>query len=238
MEINRYIISFSKDGYIKYTSHLDMVRLFERVFKRGDIRLAYSQGFNPHPKLIFAQPLSLGYTSESEQIEIETKVFYEAEELRKTMNDLMPEGIEVFKVEALEPPKLNEGSRTIASKVVGAEFSIEIPLSEDFYGDFGEIVINFLAQDTIKAWKKQKKKKDLKEIDIKPMIHELEAFEKMAKNVETGKIESKLILKARVDQGSASNLSPELIIPAFLEFTGIKCHRSEIEICRNTLIYE
>ena len=48
--MNRFAIKFNKRGYIKYTSHLDMLRLFKRAMKRCDIRLKYSQGFNPHPK--------------------------------------------------------------------------------------------------------------------------------------------------------------------------------------------
>ena len=62
MQMSKYIVEFSKTGAMCYISHLDMMRLFNRLFKRADIRLAYSKGFNPHPKMGFAQPLSLGYS--------------------------------------------------------------------------------------------------------------------------------------------------------------------------------
>ena len=62
----KYTIVFSKTGLVKYISHLDMLRLFKRAFRRAGIELAYSQGFNPHPKMGFAQPLSLGYEAEAE----------------------------------------------------------------------------------------------------------------------------------------------------------------------------
>ncbi len=55
----KYIIEFSKTGTICYTSHLDIMKVFKRAFNRAGIRLAYSQGFNPHPKMGLAQPLSL-----------------------------------------------------------------------------------------------------------------------------------------------------------------------------------
>src|SRR5659263_497609 len=55
----RYIVKFSKFGYIKYISHLDLMRLFKRSFKRMGVKLEYSQGFNPHPKMGLAQPLFL-----------------------------------------------------------------------------------------------------------------------------------------------------------------------------------
>ena len=68
----KYAVGFSKTGTICYTSHLDIMRLFNCVIKRAGIKLAYSHGFNPHPKMVFAQPLSLGYTGLNEYIEIET----------------------------------------------------------------------------------------------------------------------------------------------------------------------
>ena len=73
----KYIIEFQKTGVICYTSHLDIMKVFKRAFKRADIALAYSQGFNPHPKMGFAQPLSLGYWSMQEYIEFETSAEYD-----------------------------------------------------------------------------------------------------------------------------------------------------------------
>ena len=67
--MNRYVITFSKMGTICYISHLDLMRMFRRTFKKAGIRLAYSQGFNPHPKMGFAQPLSLGYWGLREMME-------------------------------------------------------------------------------------------------------------------------------------------------------------------------
>ena len=69
----RYIMQFSKTGTSCYISHLDLVRVFHRAFKRAGIKLEYSKGFNPHPKMGFAQPLSLGYTGMREYIEFETE---------------------------------------------------------------------------------------------------------------------------------------------------------------------
>ena len=68
----RYYLEFSKTGNIRFISHLDLLRLFKRTFKRSGIELVYSQGFNPHPKLGFAQPLSLGYEGLAEILEFET----------------------------------------------------------------------------------------------------------------------------------------------------------------------
>lgn len=235
--MSKYIIKFTKNGYIKYTSHLDMVRLFERVFKRADIRLAYSHGFNPHPKMVFAQPLSLGYTSEAELLEIETKDFYETKDLMKKLADLMPEGIGITSVEQLPDNVMNQAIHTVASFVEAAEFTLEIPLAEPLSEDVTELCERFLAQSEIIVKKKQKKKKyEFKEVDIRPLIFEIEGFEDFTKNPETGKVDNKIILKTKLAQGSHGNLSPELLIPPFLEFAGLSVERSDIEICRNRLI--
>ena len=71
--MTRYIMQFSKTGTSCYISHLDLVRVFHRAFKRAGIKLEYSKGFNPHPKMGFAQPLSLGYTGIREYIEFENQ---------------------------------------------------------------------------------------------------------------------------------------------------------------------
>ena len=58
MFMSRYVLKFRKFGYVKYISHLDLLRVFKRTFKKTDLQLRYSQGFNPHPRMGFAQPLS------------------------------------------------------------------------------------------------------------------------------------------------------------------------------------
>ena len=103
----KYIIEFRKTGVMCFTSHLDIMKVFKRSFKRGGIKLAYSQGFNPHPKMGFAQPLSLGYEGLSEFIEFETAKEYDAEGeggasaaegILETMRGMMPEGLELLAI--------------------------------------------------------------------------------------------------------------------------------------------
>ena len=86
---NRYVIKFSKMGYVKYTSHLDLLRTFKRAFKKTQLGLRYSQGFNPHPKMGFAQPLSLGYASRCELIEFELSEPCETAEILRRMKPEM-----------------------------------------------------------------------------------------------------------------------------------------------------
>ena len=121
--MSKYIIGFSKTGTICYTSHLDLMRIWKRAFKRTGIALAYSQGFNPHPKMGFAQPLSLGYWGMEEYIEFETLDEYTADQLLQRLAPGLPEGIELKQC-------MGAGhlTKTLASHTVAAQYMIEVPM--------------------------------------------------------------------------------------------------------------
>ncbi|MFA5316249.1 MAG: TIGR03936 family radical SAM-associated protein [Dehalococcoidales bacterium] len=68
--MQRLRIKFSRGGEIKFISHLDIIRLWQRVMARAAIPLAYSEGFNPHPRISLASPLALGVTSQAELMDI------------------------------------------------------------------------------------------------------------------------------------------------------------------------
>ena len=219
----KYVLTFSKTGTICYTSHLDMMKMFKRVFKRAGIKQSYSQGFNPHPKMGFAQPLSLGYWGLNELLEFETDEEYNVDWLKKTLQPLMPEGIKITWCEEGQPSK-----KTLAAKTVAAEYIIGIPYSGSLEMTEDQIKDIYMGQDKIITLKKQKKKKDLVEIDIKPMIREIS----FVKEDET------LFVTTLVDQGSNSNLSPELLITTLIDAIKIDTERSEIQVMRRKIVFE
>ena len=219
----KYVMTFSKTGTICYTSHLDLMRVFHRVFKRAGIRLAYSQGFNPHPKMSFAQPLSLGYWGMKEMLEFDTETDFQPEELENLLKIQMPEGLDIISCERLEDTK-----RTLAAQTVAAEYMIVIPLAEKVSMTGEEMRKSYLGQGNIIALKKQKKKKDLVEVDIRPMI----------RTVSITKTDDSLIVNALLDSGSSSNLSPELLISTLISHLKLDVERSEIQVMRKEIIFE
>ena len=266
--MSKYIISFSKTGTICYTSHLDLMRIWKRAFKRTGIALAYSQGFNPHPKMGFAQPLSLGYWGMEEYIEFETQVEYTADQLLQRLAPGLPEGIELKQC-------MGAGhlTKTLASHTVAAQYMIEVPLqggSEPAAGgdaaeadaldscdaarlcdaarapEPGDAAVepdpaadlsdprslwhSLMDLDEIQVWKRQKKKKEPKLIDIKPMIREITFTP-----VQDG---GTLYIDVILDCGSDSNLSPELIISSALKRFGIPTDRSEIGVMRKRILFD
>ena len=123
--MNKFIIKYSKTGYLKYISHLDLMRLFHRSFKRGSIKLRYSNGYNPHPKMVIAQPLSLGYESTGDYLEIETCNELEPDSIMEILNNIMPKGIEILKCKSLDG-----FNKTLASLVEFASYEIELSTSQ------------------------------------------------------------------------------------------------------------
>ena len=218
---NKYVIKFAKEGYIKYTSHLDMLRLFKRAFKKCGIRLAHSQGFNPHPKMGFAQPLSLGYTSRCELLEIETVDSQSTSDLKEKLADVMPMGVSIL---AVAP--LNIKAKSLAGVVDEALYKVVFPV-DAASADFETVLCDYLAQEEILAEKRQKKTKKMATVDIRKKIRKIAVGEG-----------DKLTLMMNLDCGSISNLSPEQVIASFVQFAQLQIDRYDIEVERLEIMYD
>jgi radical SAM-linked protein len=70
MTVQRFRVFFAKRERVRYISHLDVLRYWERAIRRAELPLSYSQGFTPHPRLQFAGPLPLGYLAEREVVDV------------------------------------------------------------------------------------------------------------------------------------------------------------------------
>lgn len=217
----RYVIKFSKMGYVKYTSHLDLLRIFKRAFKKTRLGLKYSQGFNPHPKMGFAQPLSLGYSGKCELIEFELNAPMDEKLILQRMQSEMPDGISL-----LECIHLGEEVKSLAAAAESAIYKIWIPTAYD-EKTLKKLLEAYLAQDEIFAMKRQKKTKKLQQVGIRAMIRSLE----ISKPCEFA------MIQAHLDCGSHSNCSPELVISSFCEFAKIPTPRHEIEVEREKIFF-
>ena len=86
---------FSKTGFMKYISHLDLMRLLTRALRRADFPLKISEGFNPHPKLSMKRAIKLGLESDHEEAAIILKLPVTPEDFIKKLQAQLPEGIEI-----------------------------------------------------------------------------------------------------------------------------------------------
>ena len=219
--MSKYVIKFSKEGNIRYTSHLDILRLFKRSFKRVGIKLAHSQGFNPHPKMSFAQPLSLGYESIGEYLEFETVDPYEPAFIQEQLNTVMPEGLGVLSCENLENP-----GKTLAARTEAASYEIILPGSYETM-DLAGLLRDYMAQTEIAVKKLQRKTGKEVTLNIKPMIKKFDG----AVN------HNHITLSTLLSAGSNENLSPELVLSSFCEFAGILLERSDVKIIRKEIYF-
>ncbi len=225
----RYMLKFTKEEVIKYTSHLDMVRMFKRAFQRSGIRLVFSAGFNPHPKMTLAQPLSLGYTSVGEWIEFETVNELASEDVITTLANVLPPGIKILEISTMQPDE-----KSLASRCYAAEYTIAMCLDHAVTDDKKlkerlESNLNaeeFLAQTDIVVQKKSVKRKNPVEVDIKPMIHYLNLC----------MVDNNIFISTELSAGSNMNLSPELLMEAFMTFYEFQIPRETIEVLRTDLL--
>ena len=98
----RVRIRFRKEGDLRWISHRDLVRAFERLLRRADLRLGMSEGFHPKPRMSFPSALSLGILGASEVAEFELAEVLELEPLRQRLCDQAPPGLVIGQVERLE----------------------------------------------------------------------------------------------------------------------------------------
>ena len=180
---------------MKFIGHLDMVRYFQKVMRRANVDICYSEGFFPHQKMSFAAPLSVGVISKGEYFDIEVNSSLSSKEMIKNINAQNVEGVKVVSYK-----ELPEGAKNAMSVVAGADYFVYTDLFTE------EQVNDFYAQDEINILKKTKKSEKI--VDIKPMIHEM-------KFNEDG-------IFMKVSQGSAANLKPDLVMSALEQFTGAK----------------
>ena len=94
-------ITFSKQGALRYTGHLDLHRLWERAMRRAELPLAYSQGFHPQPKITIAAALPLGFSSRCEVIDLRLEQEIPLDGLREKLQETLPTGIQVANVESV-----------------------------------------------------------------------------------------------------------------------------------------
>lgn len=209
-------IKFAKRGSMKFIGHLDIMRYFQKVMRRAEVDIAYSEGFSPHQKMSFAAPLGVGATSEGEYLDIEVNSTGSSYEMIEKMNSTMVEGMKV-----LSYVKLDDNAANAMSLVAAADYLVSYreghrPELFDDYMKLKEAFNTFINSDAINVLKKTKKSE--KEVNIKPMIYSTE--------INDGAICMKLAT------GSAKNLKPELVMQAFHNYNNLELGEFDIEVCR------
>ena len=196
--MGNYIIKYRKDECVRYISHLDFMRTFYRTARRCGLMMAYSGGFNPHPLMTVAMPLSVGVTSETEYMKIGFSEDYTEEEIKERLNGAFPDGLSVIAV------KKAEGKEKEFSAINKVVYSVEAECNDSSLFDAEKL----LARETLLVMKKTKSGE--KEADIRPYIYELSA---MAAD------KGKIMLKMCIAAGNDYNLKVETVLSAIEKYT-------------------
>lgn len=214
----RIRLKFAKYNSMKYIGHLDMMRYFQKAFRRAAVPMKYSEGFNPHPVMSFAAPLGVGITSEGEYMDLETVRDVDLNQLIFDINKEMVDGVRVLKAKELE----NNDKKAMAA-VSAADYIVYLKRDSSLLADLDvkQMVSDFMAKDSILVVKKTKKGE--REIDLKPFIYDFKAdtFENASflKDLEVdikdeqfccGDTDPCFFIK--VSTGSNDNIKPELVL--------------------------
>jgi radical SAM-linked protein len=98
----RLRLTFAKGEPLKYISHLDLARTWERAFRRAGLPVAYSQGFSPHPRFQIAAALPVGVTGRAEQLDVWLTECLTPEEVLSRLGRALPPGLAVLRIEQVE----------------------------------------------------------------------------------------------------------------------------------------
>jgi radical SAM-linked protein len=127
--MQRIRIRFSRGEELKFISHLDMMRLWQRALHRADIPLAYTEGFSPHPRISLAAPLAVGVTSQAELADVFCSKWVSPHSFTAALSQQLPPGIAIAQVHMLAPTL-----PSLQSQVSQAEYEVEIETDKDQTG--------------------------------------------------------------------------------------------------------
>ncbi len=184
-------IKFSKIGDLQFVSHLDLQRTFHRVLVRANIPMWYTKGFNPHAKLVFGLPLSVGCESMCEMADLKIERKISLDDIKKQLNEQLTDEMQVL--DAYYPT-------TKFADIAYADYTISIKAPNA--DETTALTATSLFMLPIMMMKKSKSGE--KEVDITSYI----------KKIEFQSSQGLLTVKAILSAGSNENLNPEYIVSA------------------------
>lgn len=223
----RYLIKFTKEGTIKFISHLDLMKSLQRVILRSELDMEYSKGFHPHMALSIAQPLSVGVSSVGEYMDIVLKEPMDEKEILERLNRNTLIGVKFLEAKSIEViPNVKKVPQAMAM-VDESTYIIKIK-----YNDTKKVEEEL--ENLLKAsqWEitKTNKKGEEKTVNIRPMIKEIKFWVK----------DDYLVLNTRVSCGSREHLNTEFLVNYIKENTTnvnkdafVDIHREEMYAYKN-----
>lgn len=214
---------FKRSTPLRFLSHLDQQRLFQRAFRRANIDLEYSQGFNPHPRMSFALAMSVGLTSDGEYGEVIVADDIDVATFISRMNQALPTGLEILAAKICGD---GVGSLSAALSQSCYRIGIKVMPGTDMT-ELTQMIAAYLKQPQILIKKRNKKGKYV-EKDIRPFIQALEVL--------AGPEKDTVIVKMTLNYIEQQCVKPEQVLesinglnrPVFVIDPTIAIHREKL----------
>jgi radical SAM-linked protein len=163
--MQRLRVEFCRGEEIKFLSHLDLMRLWERALRRANLSLVYSEGFSPHARISLAAPLSVGVTSQAELMDVFLSGWISPYDFIDCLKPQLPMGLMLLDVQSID---LNEQS--LQSQVSFAEYEVEVVMETEIQLVESKLK-DFLSTNEI-PWQ-HVRDTGVRNYDLRPLVEDL-----------------------------------------------------------------
>lgn len=192
--MQRIRIRYGTSRELRYTSTQDIQKLWERILRRADLPVSYSQGFHPQPKIQIACPLPLGMTSQSDYVDFWLEVEHSPDDLLETIRKVIHAGIEVHEIE--EVPLTDPA---LQSQLEAAVYTIELS-KEESGENVEDKIMNLLSRTSILRERRGKN------YDLRPLIEQCELV--------SGRNTDSILIRIKLSARPGATGRPEEVLKA------------------------
>jgi radical SAM-linked protein len=167
MKVQRLRVTFTRGEEMKYVTHLDMMRFWERALRRAQIPVSYSEGFSPHPQIALAAPLAVGTTSDGELMDVFLQERMTPRAFIEALSTQLPPAISLTGAR-----ETGMALPSLQADVRAAEYEVDAPVPAGV--DVDQAIATVLAAESI-PWQ-HKREDEVKAYDLRPLVIELHAL--------------------------------------------------------------
>jgi len=165
MKVQRLRVTFSRGDQVKYITHLDLMRLWERTLRRAGVDLDYSEGFTPRPRISLGAPLAVGVTSSGELMDLFLSRRTSLRRFTEEVSRQLPPGIDILKVE-----EVGLGLPSLQSQVRWSDYQVEVTADRDPQ-ELQDALRRFLEAESI-PWE-HLRDKEVRRYDIRALVQDI-----------------------------------------------------------------
>ena len=193
-------MQFHKTRAGRFLSHLDLMHTWERVIRRSQLPLGFTQGFNPHPKMNFASALAVGTTSDAEYMDLEFTETLTIEQIKEALFPAIPPAFTVTDMKIVHDKKVP----SLMSIIQRATYTLRLEyVTEVTQEELNKAVETFWAMEENMIYRYKKDSKDKKTVNIRPGVYTI------VLNREEGTDNKHAVLDIVVQSGNDGNIRPE-----------------------------